>query len=84
VYARSLKKQRGASGFRELTLDTGVPRGKLWTVHRSSVNPISRQSGGVKNMSGSPDPPLSQQAAVALHQRLLAQDPTAANDAAVA
>ncbi len=35
-------------------------------------------------MSGSPAPGPTQQAAIAIHQRLLAQDPTAANDLAVA
>jgi RNA polymerase sigma-70 factor (ECF subfamily) len=43
-----------------------------------------RQSGGAKSMSGSAAPRPTQEAALVLHQRLLARDPTAANDLAIA
>jgi RNA polymerase sigma-70 factor (ECF subfamily) len=52
---------------------------------RQTIRPLEHflpQFGGVKNMPRSPAQPPTQQDALALHQRLLAQDPTAANDLA--
>jgi RNA polymerase sigma-70 factor, ECF subfamily len=73
-------------------LATSEPRGKLWLVlagrqfveRRSRESNPARQSGRVKNMAGSAALPSTQEAALVLHQRLLAQDPTAANDLAEA